>query len=473
MIDPTSALSSGPCGMLLPADTPNTMPTGEGTGFASALAQAGASPSDPAAADGSAAAAIAQTAPIAPDLAVDALQPSPAADPATPPLLDVQALEASFESLAGLAHQLTGRAETSDPADTARNTRPTALNTVDSAIAALVDALQFAPQPDAAVSAIAVDASALPPTIDDGVLVLADDEGDEGDEAGEPIDPLVGSMPAPLPMPAAALTAPTARLPRLADALPGNADPALAPVAERKGALADARASGKATPAAGRDRPTLAAADAADTGAGASAGRAPAAGSEATARGEAAPRVSEPTVAPSAARPAAESPFQALFSAASPTSSSNASQAASPAPFQAQLSAAIDSPNFGAALGVQISTLADNGISEARLHLNPAELGPIAVQIGLDGTLAQVHLAVEHSSTRQALEQALPELAAALRDAGFTMTGGGVSQQTREQQQQAAATAVPGRLAATTDDALATLAAPVRTTRRGMLDVYA
>ena len=103
-------------------------------------------------------------------------------------------------------------------------------------------------------------------------------------------------------------------------------------------------------------------------------------------------------------------------------------------PFQAQLSAALNSPQFAPALGVQLSTLMRNGIPEARLHLHPAELGPIAVQIELDGRSAQIVLAASHAETRQALEQAMPQLASALRDAGFTMTGGGVFQQPPERQ---------------------------------------
>jgi flagellar hook-length control protein FliK len=106
---------------------------------------------------------------------------------------------------------------------------------------------------------------------------------------------------------------------------------------------------------------------------------------------------------------------------------------ASPAPlqasFEAPLSASLNSPEFAPALGVQLSTLVRNGIPEARLHLNPAELGPIAVQIELDGRNAQVVMSAAHADTRQALEQAMPHLVQTLSDAGFTMSGGGVFQQ--------------------------------------------
>ena len=107
---------------------------------------------------------------------------------------------------------------------------------------------------------------------------------------------------------------------------------------------------------------------------------------------------------------------------------------ANTAPFETTLRAALGTPEFAPALGMQLSLLARDGISEARLNLHPAEFGPITVQIALDGSFAQVNLSAEHASTRQALEQALPMLASALRDAGLTLSGGGVFQQTPQGQ---------------------------------------
>jgi flagellar hook-length control protein FliK len=158
-----------------------------------------------------------------------------------------------------------------------------------------------------------------------------------------------------------------------------------------------------------------------------------------------------------------------------PREPTSATAAAAPAvPFHAQVSAAIDSPAFSSALSLQLTTLVSGDVSEARLHLHPAELGPIAVQIGLDGQMAQVHLAVEHSATRTALEQALPELARALQEAGFTMTGGGVSQQQRDPQAMPNAAPSSRSDRGGADDApLAAVSAPVARRARGLLDVYA
>ena len=82
-----------------------------------------------------------------------------------------------------------------------------------------------------------------------------------------------------------------------------------------------------------------------------------------------------------------------------------------------------------------------DGIEHAQLKLNPAEMGPIEVRISLDGTQAQVDFSAAHAATRQALQDAVPALAGALRENGLTLTGGGVFEQAREQRGDAA----PGR----------------------------
>ena len=94
----------------------------------------------------------------------------------------------------------------------------------------------------------------------------------------------------------------------------------------------------------------------------------------------------------------------------------------------AQVHAAVGSPEFPQELGVQLSVLARDGIQQAELHLNPTEMGPVSVQIVMDGTQARIDFGADVAATRHAIEAGLPELASALRDAGFTLAGGGVSQ---------------------------------------------
>jgi len=108
-------------------------------------------------------------------------------------------------------------------------------------------------------------------------------------------------------------------------------------------------------------------------------------------------------------------------------------QAAAVAPiFEAHLPATPGSAEFSTQLGAQLTTFVRDGVQHARLHLNPAEMGPVTVQIQLEGQSAQVHMAAEHGLTRQALEHSMPLLAGSLREVGLTLSGGGVFEQPRQ-----------------------------------------
>jgi len=141
----------------------------------------------------------------------------------------------------------------------------------------------------------------------------------------------------------------------------------------------------------------------------------------------------------------------------------------------------LHAPSFAPELSARLSLLAADGVQEAQLHLNPAELGPVAIQIVLEGQQAQISFHAEHAETRQVLEQGLPDLAAALRDAGLTLSGGGVFEQARDRSGQEPASdkdeagrSKPAR-SITLDGASAGLAAVATSARRsqGVLDLYA
>jgi hypothetical protein len=118
-----------------------------------------------------------------------------------------------------------------------------------------------------------------------------------------------------------------------------------------------------------------------------------------------------------------------LFSAAAFTPAAAIAPIA--APVDVRFATPVGAPDFAQALGTQVSVLAGNGVQRAELHLNPAEMGPVSVQIVIDGGQARVDFGADLAATRHAIENGLPELASALRDAGLTLTGGGVSQHAR------------------------------------------
>ena len=165
-------------------------------------------------------------------------------------------------------------------------------------------------------------------------------------------------------------------------------------------------------------------------------------------------------------------PLPGLASPAAPTLGTGASS-----PAEARLPASPGSPDFAHQLGAQLTTFVREGVQHARLELHPLELGPVLVQIQLEGGNAQLSFAAEHAQTRQALEEALPALAASLREAGLTLSGGGVFEQPRQPQQGGgqAAGARPSGTPAQGGSEGAALATPAATPprRRGVVDLVA
>lgn len=197
-------------------------------------------------------------------------------------------------------------------------------------------------------------------------------------------------------------------------------------------------------------------------------------------------------------RPAADQPTEALLAPAGPepvpeTAPTHAAAgtlpslggasdtaAAAPAPAEpaptarAHLPQPPTSPAFAPALGLQISTWLREGVQHAALELNPAELGPIDVRIALRDGQAQVALAADVPFTRQALAEALPQLAEALGEVGVQLSGGDVSDQTgqRARDGSAAGSRAAGAGLSAGDEA-APAPAPAVARRRGLLDLYA
>jgi flagellar hook-length control protein FliK len=146
------------------------------------------------------------------------------------------------------------------------------------------------------------------------------------------------------------------------------------------------------------------------------------------------------------------------------------------APVQAELKAPVGSSEFAPALGSQLSVMVRDGVDHAQLKLNPAEMGPIEVRISLDGTQAQVDFSAAHAATRQALQDAVPALASALRENGLTLTGGGVFEQAREQRgdaRQDGSRNAAGTPGPALDSAASTAALPRMPRARGVVDLYA
>ncbi len=186
-----------------------------------------------------------------------------------------------------------------------------------------------------------------------------------------------------------------------------------------------------------------------------------------------APRSADPAIAGVAAGIAGATPASMAAGTTAGTTAMSGEAAAG-----ALISPAPGSPEFAPALGTQIVVFVRQGIEQARLQLNPAEMGPIAVQLALDGNTVRIEMIAEQGATRTLLEQSLPTLAASLRDAGFTLGGGGVFGQARDghpgQNNLPASAPQAGPAVADLDAAGGATDMPLRVLRsQGLVDTYA
>lgn len=165
------------------------------------------------------------------------------------------------------------------------------------------------------------------------------------------------------------------------------------------------------------------------------------------------------------------------FGTAATSSSATAPKAAEPSPPTATLLAPIDAPNFAPALATQVRWWTNDGVQQAQLMLHPAEMGPVAVKIVLDGREARIDFSADLAATRGAIEAALPVLAAALDDSGLKLSGGGVHDGSAQRQPQWNARGVTHRTANTAQagagEALGGVRANSTAAGRGLVDLVA
>lgn len=146
--------------------------------------------------------------------------------------------------------------------------------------------------------------------------------------------------------------------------------------------------------------------------------------------------------------------------------------AASP-PVSASVATPLTDDGFHEALGMQVSLLAREGIHKAELRLNPADMGPVSVQITMNGDQARVDFGADMAQTRQALEAGWAELAASLQEAGFTLSGGGVSEHARNRQEPTAAPDRGADRSASMEDVPVVAVVAARPRAGAALDLYA
>jgi flagellar hook-length control protein FliK len=86
----------------------------------------------------------------------------------------------------------------------------------------------------------------------------------------------------------------------------------------------------------------------------------------------------------------------------------------------------VPDPRFPDALGERVTWMVREGIQGAELTLHPQELGPIRIELSLDGAAASIGVIAANAETRSAIEQALPRLREMLAGQGLHLGGAAV-----------------------------------------------
>lgn len=95
-------------------------------------------------------------------------------------------------------------------------------------------------------------------------------------------------------------------------------------------------------------------------------------------------------------------------------------------------------PGFNQELGERVLWMTKNQMPMADIRINPPHLGPIEVRVTVVNDQISVVMSAQHSTTRDALEIALPRLREMFADSGLTLSDANVANQSSQQQRQAA-----------------------------------
>lgn len=94
---------------------------------------------------------------------------------------------------------------------------------------------------------------------------------------------------------------------------------------------------------------------------------------------------------------------------------------------------ALQSEAWGRVLSSRVVWMAREGVQQASLKLNPANMGPVEVKLHMHNDQANISFIAQHATTRDALEQALPRLRESFQENGMQLAHADVSQQSFSQ----------------------------------------
>jgi flagellar hook-length control protein FliK len=94
-----------------------------------------------------------------------------------------------------------------------------------------------------------------------------------------------------------------------------------------------------------------------------------------------------------------------------------------------QVAVTVGHPGWGRAVGEQVMWFVSQNIRSASLRLNPQHLGPMEMQVQMDGDKASIAFSSQHAMVRDALESSLPRLREMFSANGLDLVNVNVSQQ--------------------------------------------
>jgi flagellar hook-length control protein FliK len=89
--------------------------------------------------------------------------------------------------------------------------------------------------------------------------------------------------------------------------------------------------------------------------------------------------------------------------------------------------ASVEQPLFKVQLSQRVADAIGQGVQRARIQVNPQELGPVQIELNLDGQQASVSFSAPHSETRDAIRLSLDQLRAHLDEQGIELAQADVS----------------------------------------------
>ncbi|HHA1723946.1 TPA: flagellar hook-length control protein FliK [Enterobacter cloacae] len=86
-----------------------------------------------------------------------------------------------------------------------------------------------------------------------------------------------------------------------------------------------------------------------------------------------------------------------------------------------------ETPEWKQSVSQHIAIFSRNGLHSAEIRLHPEELGSLQISLRMQQDQAQIHIVSEHAHIRHVMEQAMPQLRAAMAESGIQLGQANVS----------------------------------------------